>query len=160
MVTTHSGQRAVVEAATEVRYATEWDSGGVGVYLSQPDGVIIKQPVEVQGADLHAVPRTFEVRDVGVILEVEPIMFPDDKSIDLNLVSQHVRLKGMRKVAVENEKTKERMVVEVPEFEKQRVATSQTVKPGERTLIGVFKTSDPPDHLELFILKAEVRKIE
>lgn len=160
MVTTLPGQRATVEAVNELRYATEFAPGAVGVYLTSPEGKITKQPDQISGVDLQAVPQAFETRNVGVTLEVEPVLDEDQKTIHLNIVPGHVRLKAMNKVTIEREKTKEKVTVEQPEFDNMRLTTSLSIKSGERTLLGVFRPSDPPNHLELFILKAEVLKAE
>lgn len=160
MVTVLPGQRATVEAVNEFRYATEFAPGAVGVYLTTPEGKIIKQPEQISGVDLHAVPTVFQSRNVGVTLEVEPVLADDQKTIHLSLVPSHVRLKAMNKVTIESEKTKEKVTVEQPEFDNMRLTTSLSIKSGERTLLGVFRPSDPPNHLELFILKAEVLKAE
>lgn len=160
MVTTQAGQRATVEAVNEFRYAREFAPGAVGIYLTTPEGKITKQPDQVSGVELPAVPAAFETRNVGVTLEVEPVLEADQKTIHLNLVPSHVRLKAMNKVTIEREKTKEKVTVEQPEFDNMRLTTSLSIKSGERTLLGVFRPSDPPNHLELFILKAEVLKAE
>ena len=136
------------------------------MYLTMPQDQIVMEPKEpkklkeIKGVELNAVPTAFETRNVGITLEVEPVVGADGKTIDLNLVPQHNRLKAMRKVSIERESTGEKLTVEQPEFESYRVTTSLSMKSGERKLLGVFKISEPPDHIELFILKAEVDKVE
>ena len=39
-------------------------------------------------------PQTFETRNTGVTLEVEPVVGPDGVTIDLNLVPQVVEFEG------------------------------------------------------------------
>jgi hypothetical protein len=63
-------------------------------------------------------------------------------------------------VSIEREKTGEKMIVEQPEFETHTTTTSIRIKSGARRLLSVFKPSEPAGHLELFILTAEVNKIE
>jgi general secretion pathway protein D len=91
-----------------------------------------------------------------VTLEVEPTLGPDGKTIDLNIVPQHVRLKGFEKVTVEGGGHRGKVIVEQPQFETNKITTSLTVQSGERVFLGVYPTTDPPKHLEFFILKAEV----
>ncbi|RYD83850.1 MAG: hypothetical protein EOP84_07120 [Verrucomicrobiaceae bacterium] len=158
-VTTRSGQRAVVEGISEIRFATQFEGGAASIYLTVPEGQITKELKEIRGIEMRGVPTSFDTRNIGVTLEVEPVCL-DGRTIDLNLVPQHVRLKSMNKVTLESGTTKEKMVVEQPEFDVKRIVTSLKVKSGERKLLGVFKTSEFPDHLELFILKAEVKKVE
>lgn len=77
-VTTKSGQRAVIEIIREVRYATEFAPDA-----KAPDGLL---------------PTSFETRNVGVTLEVEPTIGPDGVTIDLQLQPQIVELVGFTRV--------------------------------------------------------------
>ena len=108
----------------------------------------------------EATPTTFETRKVGITLEVEPVVSPDGKTIKLDLVPEHVRLKDYHKVTVEKPSTGGKVVVEQPEFDTMKVTTSLTLKNGQRVLMGVFRVSEPPKHLEMFLLKAEAKKVE
>jgi len=40
------------------------------------------------------------------------------------------------------------------------VTTSPALRCGERILMGVYRTDDPPKHIEFFILKAEAIPVE
>ncbi len=82
-VTTRSGQRAVIEIIRELRYPTEFESPQV--------------PQEIQGGSVvvaPTTPTTFETRNTGVTLEVEPTVGPDGYTIDLNLIPQVVEFEG------------------------------------------------------------------
>lgn len=160
ILVTKSGSRGTVEAIQELRYVTEFESGAAALYFEEKDGSYAKIPkeVEVGGIELQAIPATFETRNIGVTLEIEPQAAADGKTIDMTLAPQHVRLKSMNKVTLENEKNK--MTVEQPEFETFKVTTNITVKSGEWKLLGVYTTTEPKDYLELFILKAEIQKLE
>jgi len=75
-INSKSGLRAVVESMNEVRYPTEFDPAGrVG---------------EI------AFPVAWEARNAGDTLEVEPILGPDGKTIDVNLVPQVVLFDGFK----------------------------------------------------------------
>lgn len=156
MVITRSGQRAQIENVLEIRYATEFDVGGVAIHLTDSEGQITKKPADIQGVEINPTPTSFETRNTGVTLEVEPILSKDGKTIDLNLVPQHVRFRGMRKNTVEHPKHG-KTVIEQPDFDTMKTQTSLKVRNGQRLLLGTFAVDDPPDHLELFILKAETR---
>jgi Flp pilus assembly secretin CpaC len=160
IVTTQSGQRAVVENIDEFRYATEYDPPTV----SFTQGVNTAEPVKVAPkADvthLEAVPTGFETRNTGVTLEVEPALLPDGKTIKLDMVPEHVRLKGMKKITIEKPSNGGTISVEQPEFDTMKVTTRMSLKSGERVLVGVYRTEDPPNHMELFILKAEVVPVD
>src|SRR5204863_8009496 len=89
-VTTKSGQRAVIEIVREFRYATQYTppqvpsitggGGGTGTV-----SISVVTPTT---------PQTFETRNTGVTLEVEPVVGPDGVTIDLNLVPQVVEFEG------------------------------------------------------------------
>src|SRR5437867_2436583 len=89
-VTTKSGQRAVIEIVREFRYPTTFTppqvpsitggSGGTGT-----GSIEVVTPTT---------PNTFETRNTGVTLEVEPVVGPDGVTIDLNLVPQVVEFEG------------------------------------------------------------------
>jgi general secretion pathway protein D len=89
-VTTKSGQRAIIEIVREFRYPTTFTppqvpsiTGGVG-----GTGTVSIEVVT------PTTPQTFETRNTGVTLEVEPVVGPDGTTIDLNLVPQVVEFEG------------------------------------------------------------------
>ena len=160
LVTTRSGEKAVVEAVDEIRYATEYDAPAVSFTPGVNATETVKIEPKVDVTVFAGIPATFETRNTGVTLEVEPTLSSDAKTIALSLVPQHVRLKGYNKVAVEKSATGEKVVVEQPEFDTMKVTTSLTLRNGQRMLMGVFRVSDPAKHIEFFILKAEARIVE
>jgi general secretion pathway protein D len=89
-VTTKSGQRAVIEIVREFRYPTTFTQPqvpSIGSTTTIVSGVV---PVVVT----PTTPQTFETRNTGVTLEVEPVVGPDGVTIDLNLVPQVVEFEG------------------------------------------------------------------
>jgi general secretion pathway protein D len=89
-VTTKSGQRAMIEIVREFRYPTTFTppqvpsiTGGGGTVGSVTISVVTP-----------TTPQTFETRNTGVTLEVEPVVGPDGQTIDLNLVPQVVEFEG------------------------------------------------------------------
>jgi general secretion pathway protein D len=89
MVTTKSGQRAVIEIVREFRYPTTFTPPQVPAVASSVVGGT-NPPVVVT----PTTPQTFETRNTGVTLEVEPVVGPDGVTIDLNLVPQVVDFEG------------------------------------------------------------------
>lgn len=90
-VTTKSGMRAVIEVVREFRYPTEFDPpqipqnfGGSGSGTTN----ITTFPVT------PTTPTTFETRNVGVTLEVEPQVGPDGQTIDLTLAPAVTEFEG------------------------------------------------------------------
>jgi general secretion pathway protein D len=92
-VTTKAGQRAVIEIIREFRYPTEFDPPQIpqnvgGSSTSAASGSVQVFPVT------PTTPTSFETRNTGVTLEVEPQVSPDGATIDLNLVPQVVEFEG------------------------------------------------------------------
>src|SRR5438874_3332433 len=90
MVTTKSGQRALIEIVREFRYPTTFTAPQVPNIGSTTTSVNATVPVVVT----PTTPQTFETRNTGVTLEVEPVVGPDGVTIDLNLVPQVVEFEG------------------------------------------------------------------
>jgi hypothetical protein len=116
--------------------------------------------VNTESQAFEAIPTTFETRNLGITLEIEPIVSTDGRTIDLSLVPQHVCLLGMRKTEIELKSSRKKVVVEQPEIMSIRLTTSLQVKDGEHTLLGVFKINGPVDHMEFFILHTQLKRIE
>ena len=98
-VTTKSGQRAVIEIIREFKYPTEFDPPQIPQNIQQPANVnlglgLIPQQQNNSFPVTPTTPTSFEVRNVGVTLEVEPVVGPDNYTIDLNLVPQVVEFEG------------------------------------------------------------------
>jgi general secretion pathway protein D len=151
-VTTKSGQRAVIEIVREFRYPTTFTppqvpsiTGGAG-----GTGTISIEVVT------PTTPQTFETRNTGVTLEVEPVVGPDGVTIDLNLVPQVVEFEGFinygsqifgvnpnaisgatipRIVLTDN-------VINQPIFSTRKVTTSVSVWDGQTVVMGGLMRED------------------
>jgi len=88
--TTKSGQRAVIENVREFRYPTTFTPPQVPTITGGTGGTA---PVSINVVT-PTTPQTFETRNTGVTLEVEPVVGPDGITIDLNLVPQVVEFEG------------------------------------------------------------------
>ncbi len=97
-VTTKSGHKAIVRVVREFPYPTEFNppeppppstGGGSG-------GVIVLSPGSIitTGVVTPTTPTAFETRNLGVTLEVEPVVGPDGYTIDLNLSPEVVEFDG------------------------------------------------------------------
>jgi general secretion pathway protein D len=89
-VTTKSGQRAVIEIVREFRYPTTFTPPQVPTFSGGGGNGTTVAPAVVT----PTTPQTFETRNTGVTLEVEPVVGPDGVTIDLNLVPQVVEFEG------------------------------------------------------------------
>jgi len=82
-VTTKSGQRATIEIVREFRYPAEYDLPQLTASFGSNF-----QPV------VPTTPTSFETKNVGITLEVEPTVGPDNFSIDLILAPRVVEFEG------------------------------------------------------------------
>jgi len=94
-VTTRSGQRAQIEVIREFRYPTEFTppqlpQGGQGGNNINGGGVGQAASPVVS----PTTPSAFEMRPVGVRMEVEPVLGPDGYTIDLNLSPEVTEFEG------------------------------------------------------------------
>jgi general secretion pathway protein D len=96
-VTTKSGRKAIVRVAREFPYPTEFNppepppptTGFAGTASALTPGSITSV-----GIVTPSTPTAFETRNLGVTLEVEPIIGPDGYTIDLNLSPEVVEFDG------------------------------------------------------------------
>jgi general secretion pathway protein D len=99
-VTTKSGQRAIIEIVREFRYPTQFQPPQIPQTVGSvrtdtgPTGTIIPFGSSSTVPVTPTTPTTFETRNTGVTLEVEPVVGPDGVTIDLNLVPQVVEFEG------------------------------------------------------------------
>jgi general secretion pathway protein D len=158
-VTTKSGQRAVIEIIREFRYPTEFDppqipqnfgnqgNGGNigGVTLALPGSFPVTPTT----------PTSFETRNTGVTLEVEPLVGADGYTIDLSLVPQVVEFEGfinygspitstsvnlLTGAPVQNVITPN--VINQPIFSTRKVTTSVSVFDGQTVVLGGLMRED------------------
>lgn len=154
-IVTKSGQRAVTEDIQEVRYASEFG----GREAAPPKAATAEKRAAESDESTHKgapVPTAFETRNTGATLEVEPVLGPDGKTIDLNLVPQHVRLLGFVPVASGRDANGHDWKIEQPRFCTAKTTTSLTVAAGQRVLLAEFRGPEGSDQIEFFILKADV----
>src|SRR5207249_2950270 len=90
-VTTKSGQRAIIEVVREFRYPITFTAPQVPS-INLPSGGT--NNVAILSAVTPTTPNTFETRNTGVTLEVEPVVGGDATTIDLNLIPQVVEFEG------------------------------------------------------------------
>ena len=134
---TKSGQRAVAESIDELRYGTEFrhrqtpDQTNAGDKTDKPAP---KAPPPANAVENGIVPITFETRNVGDIIELEPVLGPDGITIDVNLVTETTRYAGDHADGGPHP-------VKMPIFEVSKITTSITVRDGQPYLLG---TLNPP----------------
>jgi type II secretory pathway component GspD/PulD (secretin) len=155
-VVTKSGQRAVTEDIQEVRYPSQFGPHHPPA-ASTGDGAKKPDPESNAAARGGApIPTEFETRNTGATLEVEPVLSPDGKTIDINLVPQHVRLLEFTTVASGRDANGHDWKIEQPRFYTAKTTTSLTVTAGQRVLLAEFRGPEGGDEIEFFIVKVDV----
>ncbi len=136
VILTKSGQRAVSETTREFR----------------DDSLPYPYP--------FSTPMDFETRNLGVTLEVEPLVSPDGKSITLNLSPQRVDMLATPGGADEKKKedtaTKDEQPPDALKIYTMKVTTSVRLASGQHLLIAAHKMRQPEGYVEIFIVHAEI----
>jgi general secretion pathway protein D len=160
-VTTKPGQQAVIEIIREFRYPTEFEqpqipqnfggnnnNGGGGLAGLLGGGGGGSFPVT------PTTPTTFEVKNTGVTLQVEPQIGPDGYSIDMNLAPQVVEFEGFINYGSPIQSTSTNAlgqqvvnvitpnVINQPIFATRKVTTNVTVFDGATVVLGGLVRED------------------
>ena len=158
-VTTRSGQRAKIEIIREFIYPTEFEPpqipqqigavGGGG--LAPGAGGNVNIPIT------PTTPTAFDVRNVGVTMEVDPVIGNDGYTIDLNLAPEVVEFEGFINYgspiqvpgtdALGNPITTTLSTnrIDQPIFSTRRVSTAVTIWDGQTVAIGGLDPRGCPD---------------
>ncbi|MEM9479761.1 MAG: hypothetical protein AAGA58_08925 [Verrucomicrobiota bacterium] len=132
VITTRSGQRAKVESVEEMIYATEYD----------PAEIAVTEEVAGEGAEgLAAVtppsPTAFECRNVGVTVEVDPVLSADGSIVEVNIAPE-VICRNEDSVFSAWETDHAEMEVIMPNFYTVKFSTALSVVPGHPHLAAVM----------------------
>ncbi|MDA1204587.1 MAG: type II and III secretion system protein [Verrucomicrobia bacterium] len=133
-VTTKSGSSATVEVIREFRYPSEYEPPQVPQTTGSGT-----QPIT------PATPTSFDMRKVGVSLEVEPTVGSDNYTIDLRLLPEVTEFEGFINygspilnrgvVVTEN-------VINYPVFSERKVETSVSIYDGQTVVLGGLMRED------------------
>jgi len=129
MVTARSGQRAKVESVSEWIYPTEYDPSEIPADLELGGGSELS-PTPPN-------PAAFECRNLGLTLEVDPVIGADDTTIDLNLAPELVELEDYNEWP--HEDAEDRFRVNVPTFYTMKVTTQVTLIDGRYAFLGTMR---------------------
>ena len=126
------GQRVAIDNVTQYKFPTEFSApgvpGGVGDSPPEPNKLAPAVP-------LPLAPTAFEKIEVGDIMEAEPVLSPDAKSVDFQLMISHVAF-------AKREKWGQGLAeLEQPQIELQKLSTNITASIGSPRFVG---TLNPP----------------
>jgi general secretion pathway protein D len=166
-VTTKSGNRAVIEIIREFKYPIEFEqpqipqtfgnTGQGGGAIILPGAAPINPLAFQQNGSFPVTPTTpttFETRNTGVTLEVEPNIGPDGASIDMQLAPQVVEFEGFINYGSPIQTTSTNglgqtitnvitpNVINQPIFSTRKVSTNVTVFDGATVVLGGLVRED------------------
>ncbi|MFZ4763630.1 MAG: Amuc_1098 family type IV pilus outer membrane protein [Roseimicrobium sp.] len=157
-VTTRSGQRATIEVVREFIYPTEFDPPQIPQTVGATTGASLGG---ASGASTFPVtpttPTAFEMRPVGVRMEVDPVIGPDGYTIDLNLAPEVTEFEGFINYgspintasidALGNPTTLVLTdnIINQPIFSTRKVTTAVTVWDGQTVAMGGLIREDVQD---------------
>lgn len=153
-VMARSGQRAKNESISEHVYPTEFDPPEI------PNEVTLSDRAEAP--TVGVTPTAFETRNVGVTIEVDPVIGSDGVTIDLNLAPERVQLGGY--TVWSSEEVDEMFQVRLPTFYTMKITTQVTLHAGRYCLLGSTKPLDPTtegldDVVVLNFVRADIARV-
>ncbi len=162
-LTTLSGQRAVVESVLEHKYGTEYSQPQIPQTFSAPEPpkrvtktTIITEESGGYFPRTAATPTAFEKRDLGITLEMEPIVNEALTEITIQLALQHTALQGTVKFKTDNNGE-----IEMPEFYVKKVSNNLLIKNGGVALLGTIEPDKTltkgEDLTEVVFVRAMIR---
>ncbi|MCB1087574.1 MAG: hypothetical protein KDM63_11050, partial [Verrucomicrobiae bacterium] len=134
VIQARSGQRAKAESIAEVIYPTEFDPSEIPNKLSN-----IHNLVESPATALSA--SAYETRNVGVTVEVDPVVNSGGKTISLNMAPEIVR--RLENLTWPNEEVDPKFQAEMPQFYTAKITTQVEAKSGVPTLVGTIRLPEP-----------------
>lgn len=123
-ITTKSGMNAEIKIVKELSYPTEF-SRDVDTSSGDNDRTTVV-----------TTPTAFETRDVGVILNVTPVVGPDGVTIDLTMIPQVVELSEWVNYGGYNPETGRTDNMPQPVFHSRHIATSISIWDGQTVVMG------------------------
>src|SRR5438477_1095137 len=156
-VTTKSGQRAIVEVIREFRYPLTFTPPQVPSISSTTGTTLIGAAAAVPVVVTPTTPATWDSRNTGVTLEVEPVVGGDATTIDLNLIPQVVEFEGFINygspifavgvntaagISISQPVLLTQNVINQPVFSTRKVTTSVSVYDGQTVVLGGLMRED------------------
>ena len=140
-----SGEKALVESINEFIYPTEYEPPELpGTFGSsdRDDGTSLDDIQILEKLFSFATPTSFETRNLGTTLEIEPTAGADDKYIDLRLAPDMVWHTG-ETVWVERKDSLGNIAkIQMPKIYSMRTTTAVTCKEGQYVLAAALSPKD------------------
>lgn len=163
-VIARSGQRAKVESIKEYIYPTKYESpevpttvGGINIAANENG----EKPAQTKILFSEPIPTDFEVRNVGITLEVDPVLSADGQIVDLNLAPEIITLLDTEyyvKPGKEDESTGTTNI-KMPVFYTMKNTTQITLQVGKENLFGFHTPHDDPSQRVISMIKVDLIKV-
>ena len=133
VIHTYSGSKATTKGITEWIYPTDYVSSKTESFLSGSQAAIeSKNTAELNAAPAPALPTHFEVKPLGLYVEVEPTLGEHGKRMDLRINVERIAM-------VENSVWGQGIsTVEIPTFEVQAVKTQVVCEVNQPCFLGTI----------------------
>src|SRR5438067_9585354 len=156
-VTAKSGQRAIIEVIRELRYPGTYTAPQVPSISTTTGTTVVGAAAAVPVVVTPTTPATWETRNTGVTLEVEPVVGGDATTIDLNLIPQVGEFEGfinygspinavgvntVAGISVSQPVELTANVINQPVFSTRKVTTSVSVYDGQTVVLGGLMRED------------------
>jgi hypothetical protein len=143
MVLCKSGQKATSESILEFSYPTEQEPGSVPNTASVPDKKITPDDVRaMEWMRSPPTPASFEPRNLGGTLEVEPTLAGINNQIDVRLSWEIVDHEGEKAWMEYKDSNNNTYKIETPKFYVKRVSTSFTTVNAGYALVATVNPQD------------------
>lgn len=136
MATARSGQKATTESIHELIYPVEYDQRQIQHVAPENNQAQASPPIVGPPT-----PISYETRNTGSTLEIEPTIGEDPKLIDLRLLPTLVYHTG-NEIWYEETKGKDTHRIQMPNFYKIQVDTSVTLITGQPFLMAAISPKD------------------
>jgi len=143
--TARSGEKALSESANEFIYPTEYEPPEIPNTVSIPEKDKGLTPEELKLLRILRTPPTptsFETRNLGGTLEIEPTFDDDGKVIDLRFVPELVWHTGETVWIEEKDSEGNVSKIQMPKFYTMRLSTALTCREGQYVMAAVQSPKD------------------
>jgi len=151
-----SGQRGKVESVNEMIYPTEYDPPEIPQEVTgDGDGDAPSAPAN---------PTAFEMRPVGLTLEVDATISPDGKQVEMSIAPEVIKFLGRSYMLDEKNDlepgTPEMLLATIwqPDFFAMKHSSAVEIADGDTMLLALHRPAEAPDKSILVLLRVDVLK--
>ncbi len=139
MTVARSGEKATTESIAEYIYPTEYEP-----VRGIPETAAAQKAHDEQERELFwpPVPTSFETRNLGSTLEIEPTSSRDNRIIDLRLAPEFSWQTGRTVWQERKDENGNTIKIEMPEIYSLHLTTALTLRSGVHSLAGILSPKD------------------